>query len=759
MAASAAGVVGTDAAEASDALPFVSAVEHVLAELGCLKLLLQRQILRLRAASLLREDQFRGLYISDEEVNSILLEHPSAESSMRDHSASPASLREINLQIESARAEVSLRIATSHASGVNLPLERIAEIFALSELERFVLLVCLAPEVDTSFEVLYSYVQNDVTRKRPTPDLILKLFCASRAEQIANRQHFSAHSVLFRAAFVEFSTDTQNRELSLFSRALRLDPRIVSYLLEHDTIDERLRSFTSCCKPTRTFAELSLPEMLVSDIAQASLVLSRKGGGTVFLHGPRGSGKRCIAEAISREHGRCLLTADLERFSSDTLPLPTAITLLCREALLRDANLLLAHADTAFDDDCARPQKRAAFLHALDPTGFGRHDFSIFVSAASPIPQADVSHSYRSVSFSVPPPDFVTCVALWNQAISTMDCVPAPDVDSGVLANKFQLTGGEIKNICREAANRALLSASAPPGVSLADLEAVARAQSNHGLRRMAQKVKCVHAWSDLVLPVRAIQQLREICASEKFRPVVYARWGFDRRLSQGKGLNVLFCGPSGTGKTMAAGIIALELALDLYKIDLSVVVSKYIGETEKQLSQIFHEARSSNAILFFDEADALFGKRSEVKDAHDRYANIEVAYLLQKMEEYEGIVILATNFRGNIDEAFTRRIHHIVEFPLPDPEMRERIWRVLIPPDAPLAADVDFGFLARQFDFAGGNIRNVVLAAAFLAAQAGGEICMQHFIRATSRELQKLGRMPSRTDFREYFELVRTPA
>ena len=209
----------------------------------------------------------------------------------------------------------------------------------------------------------------------------------------------------------------------------------------------------------------------------------------------------------------------------------------------------------------------------------------------------------------------------------------------------------------------------------------------------------------------------------------------------------------------MAAGIIALELALDLYKIDLSVVVSKYIGETEKQLSQIFHEARSSNAILFFDEADALFGKRSEVKDAHDRCANIEVAYLLQKMEEYEGIVILATNFRGNIDEAFTRRIHHIVEFPLPDPEMRERIWRVLIPPDAPLAADVDFGFLARQFDLAGGNIRNVVLAAAFLAAQAGGEICMEHFIRATSRELQKLGRMPSRTDFREYFELVRAPA
>jgi SpoVK/Ycf46/Vps4 family AAA+-type ATPase len=256
-------------------------------------------------------------------------------------------------------------------------------------------------------------------------------------------------------------------------------------------------------------------------------------------------------------------------------------------------------------------------------------------------------------------------------------------------------------------------------------------------------------------LPARPVQQLREVCAAEKYRHVVYTRWGYGGRVAHGKGLNALFCGPSGTGKTMAAGILARDLALDLYKIDLSTVVSKYIGETEKQLSRIFQEARSSNAILFFDEADALFGKRSEVKDAHDRYANIETAYLLQKMEEYEGIVILATNFRRNMDEAFTRRMHHIVDFPFPDAGMRERIWRGLVPPDAPLAGDVNFGFLARQFELTGGNIRNVALAAAFLAAEAGGEICMEHFILGVSRELLKLGRVLSRTEFHEYFDLV----
>jgi SpoVK/Ycf46/Vps4 family AAA+-type ATPase len=259
------------------------------------------------------------------------------------------------------------------------------------------------------------------------------------------------------------------------------------------------------------------------------------------------------------------------------------------------------------------------------------------------------------------------------------------------------------------------------------------------------------------VLPPRAIQQLREVCATEKHRHLVYSTWGFDRRLSLGKGLNVLFHGSSGTGKTMAASILAQELGLDLYKIDLSTVVSKYIGETEKQLSQIFREAQSSNASLFFDEADALFGKRSEVKDAHDRYANIEVGYLLQKMEEYEGIVILATNFRKNMDEAFTRRMHFIIEFAFPDAPNRERIWKTLIPLDAPLADDVNFAFLARQFELAGGNIRNVALAAAFLAAAEGSPIRMEHFILATARELQKLGRMPSRTEFREYYDLTRT--
>jgi SpoVK/Ycf46/Vps4 family AAA+-type ATPase len=223
-----------------------------------------------------------------------------------------------------------------------------------------------------------------------------------------------------------------------------------------------------------------------------------------------------------------------------------------------------------------------------------------------------------------------------------------------------------------------------------------------------------------------------------------------------GRGLAALFNGPSGTGKTMAAGILARALGLDLYRIDLSNVVSKYIGETEKSLARIFAAAEASSAILFFDEADALFGKRSEVKDAHDRYANIEVSYLLQRMESYNGIAVLATNFRQNLDQAFARRLQVTIEFPLPHSTDRERMWRRLLPVEAPQDDDVDLGFLARQFALTGGAIKNCAVAAAFAAAADGSSISMRHLIHAVAKELTKLSQPIVRTQFGPYGDVLR---
>jgi SpoVK/Ycf46/Vps4 family AAA+-type ATPase len=244
-----------------------------------------------------------------------------------------------------------------------------------------------------------------------------------------------------------------------------------------------------------------------------------------------------------------------------------------------------------------------------------------------------------------------------------------------------------------------------------------------------------------VILPADQTAQLHEICDSVRLRRQVYEEWRFGRKLSTGKGLSVLFTGPPGTGKTLAAEVIAGELGLELFRIDLSQVVSKYIGETEKGLDRLFTAAENANAILFFDEADSLFGKRSEVKDAHDRYANIEIGYLLLKMEEYEGVAILATNLRQNLDEAFVRRLQFIVEFPFPDAGQRQRIWEVTFPREAPLDNDVDFESLARQVNLAGGSLRNIALAASFQAAKSGGPIRMQHITHATRREHHKIGR------------------
>ena len=257
----------------------------------------------------------------------------------------------------------------------------------------------------------------------------------------------------------------------------------------------------------------------------------------------------------------------------------------------------------------------------------------------------------------------------------------------------------------------------------MTDLYSACRLQSNRKLATLAQKIAPHYKWNDIVLPSDRLEQLKEICNYVKYRSMVYDKWGFDRKLSMGKGLNALFAGPSGTGKTMAADIMAGELGLDLYKIDLSAVVSKFIGETEKNLARIFAEAETNNAILFFNEADALFGRRSEVRDSHDRYTNIEISYLLQKMEEYQGVVILATNLRKNMDDAFVRRMHFTIEFPFPTENDRRCIWERIWPDDTPRTPDLDLDFMAGSFEVAGGNIRNIALAAAFLAADDGGEV------------------------------------
>jgi SpoVK/Ycf46/Vps4 family AAA+-type ATPase len=629
---------------------------------------------------------------------------------------------------------------------------RLSRLFALTPFETATLLLSIAPELDQKYATLYAYVQNDVTKKHPTVDLALNLFCRTRDERLRERASFNPDGALLRHQLLRLFDDPQDREPVLLSRFMKADQRVSDFLLGHDRIDDRLHAFTESrgCRLAGRLDEQALPAELktkLSRAAQASF-----GKAAVFLfHGPYGVGKRAAAAAIGAEQERPLLVLDLRQALAAEQSFALTMSLLSREATLRQAALYLNHLEVLLLDEA--PQKERLLILARE---LARHDSLIFLGSEAEWHPVGLWQETCFLSFKFPLPEFPLRLKLWTQALAGCGHKLEQDVDVATVAGKFILSGGQIMDAVREATHLLKLRTAKRRRISLDDLHRAARDQSNQSLSRLAQKIEPVYSWKDIVLPPRAVQQLREVCISVKHRHVVHSEWGFDSKLSLGKGLNVLFSGPSGTGKTMAAQILAHELSLDLYKIDLPSVISKYIGETEQNLSRIFREAESSNAIIFFDEADAIFGKRSEVKDAHDRYANIEVAYLLQKMEEYEGIVILATNLSKNLDEAFARRMRHAVEFPFPDAAYREHIWRNIFPAAAPLSGDVDLRFLSGQFELSGGNIRNVALAAAFLAAEEGGGIRMEHLILSTSREMQKIGKLPSKANFRHYYELIR---
>jgi ATP-dependent 26S proteasome regulatory subunit len=428
---------------------------------------------------------------------------------------------------------------------------------------------------------------------------------------------------------------------------------------------------------------------------------------------------------------RPLLSVDLGALANAGRPLLPALQLALRDGLLLGALTYLRGWDVILKD--------AALQEASSVTLFN-HPGPIIVAGQQPWRVEGMNRQQRLCSLNFDLPAYDQRLSLWhhflNGAADGFD--NAPDSLSD-LAGQFQLTAGQIRDAVATGQDRA---AQAQTSLQTHHLFSAARTHSNPNLAALARKIKPRYGWEDIVLPEDQLAQLREIVTTVRGRPQVLDAWGLGQKLVSSRGVTALFAGPPGTGKTMAAEIIANELGLDLYKIDLSTVVSKYIGETEKNLERIFAEAESSNAILFFDEADALFGKRSEVRDSHDRYANIEISYLLQRMEVYDGVTILATNLRANLDEAFTRRLGFAVDFPFPEAAERQRIWQTLLPAGVPHENKLDFAPLAENYRLAGGNIRNILVSAAYLATADGGCVTMDHLRQGARRELQKMGQL-----------------
>lgn len=625
---------------------------------------------------------------------------------------------------------------------------RLRDLFGLDDFDLDVLLMAVAPEVDLRYERIYAYLQDDVTQRRPTVDLALNLFCRFVEEKLAFRSHFRAEAPLIRHGLLEVAP---GGGASLLSRSLQVDDRIVQFLLGLPGLDPRLASVCEIIAAGGDWQGLPLEGSVLRTIpVLAAKAREDRKALRFYFFGQRNTGKRRAAEALAGALGVPLLTADLARIAeSGAASLPLAQRVF-REARLLDAILYVTGLGAL------RAAEASAALQSFFAQLEQFSGITILAGSEPWIPAAKPELAVIPVEFQIP--DFSVRRACWDVRLGAYGfTLDADDYDD--LAGRFRLTAGQIGEAVEGAINRARWrdALAVPPAEaattsaavatpSLDDLYVAACAQCGHDLARLTRKLNPRYRWDDIVLPSDQMTQLSDICAQAHYRHVVFGEWGFDRKLSLGKGLNALFAGPPGTGKTMAAEVIANELRLDLYKIDLSQVINKYIGETEKNLDRIFTAAENSNAILLFDEADALFGRRSEVRDSHDRYANIEISYLLQKMEEYQGISILATNLRQNLDDAFTRRLQAIVEFPFPDEEYRRRIWELAFPKEAPLADSVDFGLMAREVPLAGGNVKNMALAAAFYAAEEGDKITMVHLKGAADREFQKLGRtwMPS---------------
>jgi SpoVK/Ycf46/Vps4 family AAA+-type ATPase len=550
--------------------------------------------------------------------------------------------------------------------------------------------------------------------------------------------------LLFRNHLLELFEDPSQPHPPLLAKYINVDARIVRYLLNSDVLDERIRPFSILSDPDTQFNPL-----LVDEAARRHLVGFLKSDAMArpviaHMRGPYGVGKQSTAQAVCKDVGMGLLIVDLARITHDGDGSAAKIfELVQREAKLQDAALYWKNFDALLSED--KKSVLAAFLDALAD----RPALTILAGEVTWEPHEKLRDACLA-RLELNKPTSADRLRIWSTALNG-DCRIDSEVDLSALATKFKFTGGQIHDAATLAMNLARLRDAEAATVSTHDLYEACRLHSNQKLASLARKIAPKYKWADIVLPADRLEQLREICNHVKYRERVYGEWGFDQKLSLGKGLSVLFSGPSGTGKTMAAEIIAGALGLELYKIDLSTVVSKYIGETEKNLSRIFVEAETSNAILFFDEADALFGKRSEVKDSHDRYANIEIGYLLQRMEEYEGVVILATNFRKNMDEAFVRRLQFTVEFPFPNESDRRRIWEGIWPENTPRASSLDLEFMARRFDITGGNIRNIAVAAAFLAADDGNVVTMQHLVQGTKREFQKMGKVLAENEFGSY--------
>jgi hypothetical protein len=664
---------------------------YLLGWLGLVEARVQTAVSARRAVDPAPDDPFRGLYLSDEQVERLL------------HASAPHLLPA--LADTDAPWAVDIEHAADHAeaAGALVRLRHLTRAFNLAGLDLVLLLIALAPDIDSRYERLYGYLNDDVSRRRASIGLCLEMAGVGTADGRA-RARLQPGCPLVDGLLIL----VEEPDRPFLTRSLRVPDRVTAHLLGDDSPDPSLAELLV----ERPSAPVGRPEGMARAFA---------GGAPLFYLRERpGTAARAYAAGGLRGAGLDALVVDLDR--ADERDITELARIAGREARMRDAGLVAGPVESLV----ARGQHAVrAFAELPCPVVLTGHQ------------SWDPGWSRQvAVALDAPEIDAEVGIALWRAGGA-----PVAPVDAAA----FRLAPEQIQR-ARTAAR--LYAAVDGEPLTGEHFRRGARGENAAGLERLARRVEPAVAWTDLVLPAANLAHLRELAARVRQREQVLEGWGMRPGGGRGRGIIALFAGDSGTGKTMSAEVVAADLGLDLYTINLATVVDKYVGETEKNLERIFTEADQVNGVLLFDEADALFGKRSEVRDAHDRYANIEVAYLLQRLETFDGLAVLSTNLRANVDEAFARRLDSIVEFPMPQVAERRTLWQRCLGPRLPLADDVELDFCAESFPLSGGNIRSIALTAAYLAADEGRSVGMLDLMRATHREYRKLGRLTLEAEF-----------
>jgi len=605
--------------------------------------------------------------------------------------------------------KLAARVKATTESGVLLPFERICQALDLNPFERVTLALVLAAETDPLYNSAILAVEG-----RLTLSLLLRLFSANAEENLYWQAEWLNKAPTLRSVF---SSGALNDPLALGQAAKK-------YLLGVDI--------------TPTGAQLIPPDAPLPEhhpICPEAKVMRRQlnlrpSDNVFIITGPRGVGKKYQVKRCAQSSDAMLLLLPYENIQEE-------------ETWLNELRLILTLTGaylcvSDLPEEKSRLERLNQLLRIVRPE-------NLFLTGDVGIALPDFPEDYSVIPVELPIPDSQIRLNLWHIQTSIYNL--SDDLEE--FAARYRFTPGQIAKASQLAHEMAVQRKQEAITSSL--LHQACRRQFSHALGALAVPVSAIFTWEDLILPPTPKRLLRHICDQVRFSTLVNEGWGFGAKMAYGRGVRALFSGPPGTGKTMAAQVIARELHMDLYKIDLSSLVSKYIGETEKNINEVFIQAAKSGGILFFDEADAIFGKRGEQKDSHDKYANMQTAFLLQRFEDYDGVVLLATNLIANLDPAFSRRIQNRVDFPTPSYEHRKGIWESLLIKTAPFAEDIDLEFLAKKFELTGAAIKNIVLQAAFLAAGSGSSIGMEELVGALVMEYAKTDKIISRRDLGEY--------